>query len=188
MFSHRATTSTNNVLKKGVTYDPNTGDVLSCLFCRISSHQEPGKIVYEDTNFVAFKTIAPVTEAHILITPRKHIQNLSSLSGPTDALLVKELVRIGRLCLGSEADNARYCFHAPPWNSIDHLHLHAIAKPGTMDFLGMLKYSPESYWCKSAEAVIQYLEVGQDRPPPATTNRVNESIKTDDHSKSQSKL
>ena len=155
-------------LRKGVTYDVGTGDVISCLFCRIATREEPGTIVYEDENIVAFKNIAPASDDHLLITPRKHIQNLSSLSGPKDAALVREMKRVGKLCLGDSGDAAVYLFHGPPWNSIDHLHLHAISHPEKMNFINMLKYSPSSFWCKTADAEILRLQSGRDRPPPGT--------------------
>ena len=49
-----------------------------------------------------------------------------------------------------------FCFHAPPWNSIDHLHLHCIRTP----FAGLfqrIKYTPGSLWCVAHEEVRESL-------------------------------
>ena len=115
-----------DIVKKGVVYDATTGAVKSCLFCKIATRDEPGTIVFEDSKFVVFKTINPASSKHLLVTPKKHIQNLESLKGPVDAALVREMIKIGAVALGDQAEGAHYSFHVPPFNSIDHLHLHAI--------------------------------------------------------------
>mmetsp|Transcript_22942 Transcript_22942/g.33544 ORF Transcript_22942/g.33544 Transcript_22942/m.33544 type:complete len:158 (+) Transcript_22942:133-606(+) len=147
-------------LRKGVTYDA-TGKIVSCLFCRICDLKEPGTIVLSNDIFVAFKTIAPVTHNHILVSPREHIQNINSLAGPEGASLIEEMVEFGRKSLGKDADNAQYSFHVPPFNSIDHLHLHCIANPEQMSWTGWMKYCPGSMWCITAESLIANLR-GQD--------------------------
>ena len=154
--------------RKGVNYGPH-GEIQSCLFCRILSKQEPGCIVYEDENYVAFKTIAPATEHHVLVCPRKHVQNYHALSGPSGARLVRSLVDTGRIALGADAEDAQWSFHIPPFNSIDHLHMHAIGRRHTLGLLNGLKYWEGSYWCKSAEVAINELEQTLDRPERSTT-------------------
>jgi len=156
-------------IRKGVTYGPH-GEVQSCLFCRILTKQEPGCIVYENEDVVAFKTIAPATENHVLICPRKHIQNYHSLSGPSGARLVRSLVDAGRIVLGADAVGAQWSFHIPPFNSIDHLHMHAIGQRETLGLINGLKYWEGSYWCKGAEAAINELEQTLDRPEPVATS------------------
>lgn len=60
--------------------------------------------------------------------------------------------------MGTFADDAQYCFHVPPLNSIDHLHLHCIASPQEMGWLGWIKYYPDSFWCMTAETAILNLD------------------------------
>ena len=47
-------------------------------------------------------------------------------------------------------------FHTPPFNSIDHIHLHIIdksrQKPG---FINWIKYHPLAFWFKSVDSVIR---------------------------------
>ena len=115
-----------DIIKKGVTYDSISGTVKSCVFCRIASKDEPATIVFEDSRFVVFKTIAPASRLHLLVTPKAHIKNIDSLSGPSGAALVREMIAIGKSALAEDGEGAHFSFHIPPWNSIDHLHLHAI--------------------------------------------------------------
>lgn len=89
-------------VKKGVTYDGETNAVKSCLFCNIVEKKEPATIVYEDSKFIVFKTIAPASKNHLLISPKKHIQNFAALSGPADALLLKDMIDVSLFS---------YCYH-----------------------------------------------------------------------------
>lgn len=143
--------------KKGVTYLSSTGEVVECLFCKIQKREEPGNIVYEDDSFVVFKTIKPATHLHLLVTPREHIKNVDSLKGRGGVELINKLVEIGKVALGEFAADAQFSFHVPPLNSIDHLHLHAIASPSTMGFIGRRKYQQNTFFCQSPSTVIERL-------------------------------
>ena len=89
--------SMSSVVKKGVTYSAS-GEVVSCLFCRIVAGTEPATILTQDHKYVVFKNIRPVSSAaHYLVAPREHIQNLSSLSGPAGAQMISEMVEVGSL-------------------------------------------------------------------------------------------
>ncbi len=44
----------------------------SCIFCKIVSKEIPAHIVYEDTDFLAFLDIHPLSPGHTLIIPKKH--------------------------------------------------------------------------------------------------------------------
>ncbi len=43
-----------------------------CLFCKIVAGEIPNYKVYEDENFLAFLSIAPLNPGHTLIIPKKH--------------------------------------------------------------------------------------------------------------------
>lgn len=73
----------------------SNGNIISCLFCQICERSQPATILQANEDFVAFLTIAPVTNLHVLISPRRHISNLHSLSGEKDASLVEEMMKVG---------------------------------------------------------------------------------------------
>jgi diadenosine tetraphosphate (Ap4A) HIT family hydrolase len=138
---------------KGVTYDAE-GAVTRCLFCDINARKEPGAIVYETEEMVVFHTVRPYTDSHLLVVPRAHVQSVSNLKGEKDAQMVQRMVEAGSQALEQLqpglAATASFCFHIPPFNSIDHLHLHAIGNAGTMTMVGRLKYSTGVYCWDSA--------------------------------------
>ena len=162
--------------KKGVVYDID-GNVKSCIFCKIVNGEEFARKVYdEEPEHTVFRTLspAPTKGEHFLVVPRTHIQNVKSLSGPSGAEYIRRMVAVGKLALGKvgaetkESEDTQFSFHIPPWNSIDHLHLHVISNRKTMNYLGYLKYYEGSYWCRSATSLIKELEQTADRPPTVT--------------------
>lgn len=151
-------------LHKGVLYDKASKKMISCLFCRIHDRTEAGTIEYEDDKHVVFRTIAPITSFHVLVTPRAHIKNLRHVPRDLEgAKLLYKLKQIGIKTIlqkyaGDQriAETAQYCFHVPPYNSIDHLHLHAIAHPETIGFVNAMKYpSSNSFYCNHVDSLIQ---------------------------------
>ncbi|CAM9498061.1 unnamed protein product, partial [Hapterophycus canaliculatus] len=54
--------------------------------------------------------------------------------------------------LKGDASNTQLSFHIPPWNSIDHLHLHAFETPFLSWWHG-LRFSEGKPWCASFERV-----------------------------------
>lgn len=46
-----------------------------CIFCKLANNAS-GNYIYEDENVVAFDDINPVAPVHVLIVPKKHIQDI----------------------------------------------------------------------------------------------------------------
>mmetsp|Transcript_40230 Transcript_40230/g.41033 ORF Transcript_40230/g.41033 Transcript_40230/m.41033 type:complete len:227 (-) Transcript_40230:2-682(-) len=180
--------------RKGVTYGEN-GEMTSCIFCNIIDRNAPANIIYEDEHFVCFTDISPVTSYHNLVIPRKHIDNISDLAGASHAQLVRDMVNIGKKCLFRKSltdknvsykdlnekekhilNTAQFSFHVPPWNSINHLHLHCIGQPDQMGWLERLKHwESSSVWSVSAEHVINIVAA---RPPRDSSQTPGESSNT----------
>lgn len=52
----------------------------TCLFCQIVSKKIPADIVAENDNAIAFKDIHPQAPTHLLIIPKKHMNDVSTVS------------------------------------------------------------------------------------------------------------
>ncbi|MEK7463798.1 MAG: HIT domain-containing protein [Patescibacteria group bacterium] len=44
----------------------------NCIFCKIVKKDIPAHVVYEDTHFLAFLSIDPMSPGHTLIIPKQH--------------------------------------------------------------------------------------------------------------------
>ncbi len=50
-----------------------------CIFCKLANGIFPTATVYEDENFRVILDVAPATEGHALILPKKHYRDLEEL-------------------------------------------------------------------------------------------------------------
>ncbi|KAI0259091.1 HIT-like protein [Gloeopeniophorella convolvens] len=111
--------------------------VKDCVFCDVS--RENGfAIVYEDEEFVVFKDRRPAALHHLLVIPRRHIGSVKALS-KEDLPLVQDMERMGHARLDDlkvPVDSRRLGFHIPPFNSINHLHLHVLGLPFRNWYIG----------------------------------------------------
>uniref|UniRef100_A0A0D3FYD2 HIT domain-containing protein n=1 Tax=Oryza barthii TaxID=65489 RepID=A0A0D3FYD2_9ORYZ len=82
---------------------------------------------------------------HYLVIPIEHIPTVNNLQRTTeDHQLVSHMLAVGRDLLNRDAPNSeehRFGFHQPPFNSVDHLHLHCLALPFTPSWR-QVKYTP----------------------------------------------
>lgn len=58
-----------------------------CIFCKIAKHSIPSTTVYEDEHVIAFKDLEPQAPVHVLIIPKKHLQNLLAFSEEDQKLI-----------------------------------------------------------------------------------------------------
>ncbi|KAL6652319.1 hypothetical protein ACP70R_011244 [Stipagrostis hirtigluma subsp. patula] len=118
-----------------------------CVFCDIASRAPTSTttLLYSDDKVVAFKDINPSAFRHYLVIPIEHIPTVKSLQRTEDDhQLVNHMVKVGKDLLTRDAPNSaehRFGFHQPPFNSVDHLHLHCLALP-FMPSWRQVKYTP----------------------------------------------
>jgi histidine triad (HIT) family protein len=103
-----------------------------CLFCGIVAGAVPAEIVHETDRTVAFRDIAPAAPVHVLVVPREHVTNASSI-GPEHAEdLAAMLVAAREVAvaegIGGEERGYRLVFNVgrDTFNSVPHLHLHVL--------------------------------------------------------------
>ncbi|KDQ59151.1 hypothetical protein JAAARDRAFT_127632 [Jaapia argillacea MUCL 33604] len=111
-----------------------------CVFCNVSS-ENGFNIVFEDENFAVFTDHKPSAVHHWQVIPKAHITSVRSLR-KHDLHLVRTLGEIGHRFLdesGVPSHLRKLGFHIPPFNSVNHLHLHVQALPYTSIF-GRVKY------------------------------------------------
>ncbi|KAG7444700.1 HIT-like protein [Guyanagaster necrorhizus] len=114
--------------------------VKSCVFCNVS--KETGfNILWEDHKFIAFYDRNPACRHHVQLIPKTHIRSIKYLT-KDDVQLVRDMADIGMNILSNldiPKDMRRMGFHIPPFNSVNHLHLHLQGLP-YKNFIRAAKY------------------------------------------------
>jgi histidine triad (HIT) family protein len=103
-----------------------------CLFCKIVAGELPSDIVHETPTTVAFKDIRPAAPLHVLVVPRRHIEDASVVT-PEEGTLLADLLMAARAVaaqagLATPDRGYRLIFNIGPdsMNSVPHLHLHVL--------------------------------------------------------------
>ena len=66
----------------------------NCIFCKIASHQIPGKILYEDDVCMAFLDLSQTTNGHTLVIPKKHYQHVLDVDQETLGHMMSVVQRV----------------------------------------------------------------------------------------------
>ncbi len=101
-----------------------------CLFCRILAGEVPADVVYETPETFAFRDVNPAAPVHVLVIPRRHITNASTVE-ETDGPVLAEMLTSARHVAESEGvlgRGYRLVFNVgdDALNSVPHLHLHVL--------------------------------------------------------------
>ncbi|KAL7598742.1 bifunctional adenosine 5'-phosphosulfate phosphorylase/adenylylsulfatase HINT4 isoform X1 [Lactuca sativa] len=117
----------------------------SCIFCQIVHNSTTTTLLHTDEKVVAFQDINPSAFRHYLVIPVEHIATVKSLRRRTeDYSLVSHMLNVGQTLLQRDAPNStqyRFGFHQPPFNSVNHLHLHCLALPYVSSRWKTVKYT-----------------------------------------------
>ena len=100
---------------------------MDCLFCKIIAGEIPSTKVYEDDKVYAFRDIHPQAPVHVLIVPRKHMDNILECDADTATALTDAIRAIAaqegvaesgfRVISNCGRDGAQ---------SVNHLHVHLL--------------------------------------------------------------
>ncbi|XP_024377931.1 bifunctional adenosine 5'-phosphosulfate phosphorylase/adenylylsulfatase HINT4 isoform X1 [Physcomitrium patens] len=153
-----------------------------CPFCILASAPPEScgsKVLFQDEEIVVLVDRNPSAYRHYLVIPTNHIKTVKDLRpGEEDyslecisylcylVLAVSHMYKLGKSTLLHDAPDAakyRFGFHRPPFNSVDHLHLHCTALP-YKSVWRRLKYVSVGWLGAyvSVEHVLQYLDTNKD--------------------------
>jgi histidine triad (HIT) family protein len=106
--------------------------VVDCLFCGIVAGDIPADVVRADEHPVAFRDLSPQAPLHVLVVPRRHVVNASTVTGKDGDVVAGMLMAAKAVAdaagFGGEDRGYRLVFNVGPdaLNSVDHLHLHVL--------------------------------------------------------------
>lgn len=103
-----------------------------CLFCKIVAGEIPSEEVASDDATYAFRDISPQAPVHVLVVPRRHIDDAAALgTDPEDGATLATLFATANQVAaeeGVDASGYRLVFNVgdDAANSVGHLHLHVL--------------------------------------------------------------
>lgn len=101
-----------------------------CLFCAIVAGEIPSSEVASTGGTYAFRDINPAMPVHVLVVPRRHIDNAATV-GPGDGEVLAEMLTTAQEVArveGLAERGYRLVFNVgeDALNSVGHLHLHVL--------------------------------------------------------------
>ncbi len=95
-----------------------------CVFCRIVDKKLPASVEYEDEFVLAFKSIEPVSEFHILVIPKKHISTFMDIE---DDVIFKMTEASQKIIKDKKISSGyKLVFNGGRYQAIPHLHWHLL--------------------------------------------------------------
>lgn len=102
-----------------------------CVFCKIIKGEIPSEKVYEDEEILAFKDIDPAAPIHILVIPKKHIENLLEVKEEDSYLIGRIYQVINKIArnMEIEKDGFRVIVNCgkDAGQEVMHVHFHMLA-------------------------------------------------------------
>lgn len=159
----------------GVDYTTN-----QTVFGKILRGQSPAAIWDETADLLLFQDIHPRSTTHGLIIPKRFIESVFDLTA-ADVPLLEDMRDLALATIaarhGTDFDDYNLCFHVPPFNSVDHLHLHVLAPQREMRlYHRWVKYNTAMRWSVSLDTVLERLRQGLPAVPyqkPRTLSSAN---------------
>lgn len=107
----------------------------ACVFCAIVAGDAPASTVYDDDAVMAFMDVAPVTDGHVLIVPKRHIPFLEDLDDELGSHIYRVAHRVAlalrRSSLRCDGVNLFLADGAAAFQEVFHTHLHVFPRyPG----------------------------------------------------------
>lgn len=103
---------------------------MSDIFCQIIKGELPSQKVYEDENVIAFRDINPKAPIHVLIVPKKHIEDLNSATEEERELLGELLLAAPKIAEkeGIAEKGYRLIINTGKHGGqlVPHLHIHLL--------------------------------------------------------------
>ncbi len=97
-----------------------------CIFCKIVNGKAPATVEGENEHAMAFRSIDPVAEHHILIVPKKHIAHFDDIS-KEDGETVLDMVNLAqRLVSELKTEGYKLAVNGGSYQVVPHLHWHLL--------------------------------------------------------------
>lgn len=104
-----------------------------CIFCQIARHEIPKEFTYEDEEMMVFPDIYPLGPIHLLIMPKKHLEDFLDLTNSDLTNKLREIIQKIVRKTGLEKKGYRLVVNGGGAQIIKHLHVHLIGPVGSKE-------------------------------------------------------
>ena len=134
-----------------------------CAFCRIASGAEPGHVVFEDEDSIAFLDNRPLFPGHSLLIPRAHHETLADLPDGLVATIFGNARLLSRAVPEAVGKPGSFvALNNVVSQSVPHLHVHVVPREPKDGLRGFFwprtKYGSEAEMKKVAARVRKAVE------------------------------
>lgn len=98
-----------------------------CVFCKIVRNEIPASVELETNNLIAFKSADPAAQVHVLVVPKKHIEEFIKI-GKGDYPLLAEMAKVVQTLIKKNGVAGAYklIFNGGKFPGVRHLHWHVL--------------------------------------------------------------
>ncbi len=103
----------------------------NCIFCKIASKEIDSFTIYENDDFLAFLDVAPKSEGHTVVIPKKHFNTIDELDnnnlekiGPA----IKYVVDLLKKSINPDGFTIGINHGKVAGQAVNHLHIHIIPR------------------------------------------------------------
>ena len=99
------------------------------IFKKIIDKEIPAEVVYEDDDCIAFHDISPQAPVHVLVIPKKEIENIAALEESDTELAGKLIMACQKVAKQMQLDGGYRVIAncgKEGGQSVDHLHFHVL--------------------------------------------------------------
>ena len=127
-----------------------------CLFCAIASGREPGHVVLDEPDVVAFLDHRPVFKGHTLVVPREHVVTFPDLPPRLLVPVMGAAQRVSQAVVeGLGADGSWVSMNNVVSQAVPHPHVHVVPrrrKDGLRGFFWpRTKYADDAEMARTAQ-------------------------------------
>ena len=102
-----------------------------CIFCRIVAREIPAIVVYEDEHVLAFMDIGQVNPGHVLVTVKRHAENIFALDAAQAGAVFRAAATVARAIRAAFEPQGLSVYQAngkAAGQTVFHLHLHLVPR------------------------------------------------------------
>lgn len=96
----------------------------TCIFCKIGSGEVAKEFTYQDQDVMVFPDINPFKPTHLLVVPKKHIEDFKDLTDKSVSEKINSVLQKMIKETGLDKNGYRLVINGGGAQQVNHLHVH----------------------------------------------------------------